>query len=47
MAGMPVPMIVFNPLSWPVTGIVSIPHPVSVAISASGERQAGTTDPVG
>ncbi len=47
MAGMPVPMIVFNPLSWPVTGIVSIPHPVSVAISASGERQAVQQIPSG
>jgi alpha-mannosidase len=37
--GVPVPMIVFNPLSWPVTGIVSIPHRVSVATSASGSRQ--------
>ena len=36
--GTPVPMVVFNPLSWPVTGIVSIPHPVSLATSASGDR---------
>jgi alpha-mannosidase len=36
--GVPVPMIVFNPLSWPVTGIVSILHPVSLVTSASGER---------
>ncbi len=39
MAGMPVPMIVFNPLSWPVTQLVSILHPMSVATSASGDRQ--------
>ena len=39
MLGMPVPLIVFNPLSWPVTGIVSILHPVIVATSASGDRQ--------
>jgi alpha-mannosidase len=39
ISGMPVPMIVFNPLSWPVTGTVSIPHPMAVATSASGHRQ--------
>ena len=38
MSGIPVPMIVFNPLSWPVTGIVSIIHPVALATSASGDR---------
>jgi alpha-mannosidase len=39
ISGMPVPLIVFNPLSWPVTGVVSIPHPMAVATSASGHRQ--------
>ena len=38
MSGVPVPMIVFNPLSWPVAGVVSIIHPVSLATSASGDR---------
>jgi alpha-mannosidase len=38
MAGLPTPMIVFNPLSWAVTGTVSVPHPVAVATSAGGER---------
>ncbi len=38
-SGMPVPFVVFNPLSWPVTGVVSIPHPMAVATSASGHRQ--------
>jgi alpha-mannosidase len=37
--GVPVPMVVFNPLSWQVTGTVTIPHRVSVATSASGVRQ--------
>jgi len=40
VAGVPVPIVVFNPLSWPVTAIVSIPHPVSLATTASGSRQA-------
>ncbi len=40
MTGLPVPMVVFNPLSWPVTGTVTIPHPMSVATSADGERHA-------
>jgi alpha-mannosidase len=47
MAGIPVPIIVFNPLSWPVTGIVSIPHRVSVATSASGDRHAVQQIPSG
>jgi alpha-mannosidase len=47
MSGTPVPLIVFNPLSWPVTGTVSIPHPVSVATSASDERQAVQQIPSG
>ena len=47
MAGIPVPMIIFNPLSWPVTGIVSIPHPVSVVTSASGDRYAVQQIPSG
>ena len=38
ISGTPVPMVVFNPLSWPVTGLVSILHPVSLATSASGDR---------
>ena len=37
-SGIPVPLIVFNPLSWPVTANVTIPHRVSVATSASGIR---------
>jgi len=47
MSEIPVPMVVFNPLSWPVTGIVSIPHPVCVATSASGDRQAVQQIPSG
>jgi alpha-mannosidase len=39
ITGIPVPMVVFNPLSWPVTGIVSIPHPVAVATTPSGDRE--------
>ena len=45
--GVPVPMIVFNPLSWPVTGIVSIPHRVSVVTWATGERQVVQQIPSG
>jgi alpha-mannosidase len=40
MRGLPVPMVVFNPLSWPVTGTVTIPHPMAVATSPDGERHA-------
>jgi alpha-mannosidase len=47
MSGIPLPLVVFNPLSWPVTGIVSIPHPVSVATSASGDRHAVQQIPSG
>ena len=36
--GLPVPLIAFNPLSWPVTEIVTIPHQVSVVTSPSGTR---------
>ena len=36
--GVPLPLIVFNPHSWPVTGTVNILHQVSVATTASGTR---------
>ena len=38
--GLPVPMMVFNPHSWPVTGSVSLPHPIAVATDAEGRRVA-------
>ncbi len=47
MSGIPVPIIVFNPLSWPVTGMVSIPHRVSVVTSVSGDRHAVQQIPSG
>ena len=31
VGGLPVPMLVFNPHSWPVTGAVTLPHPLAVA----------------
>jgi alpha-mannosidase len=36
--GMPVPLVVFNPLSRAVRTFVSVPHPISVAIDAGGTR---------
>jgi alpha-mannosidase len=45
--GVPVPMIVFNPLSWTATGVVSIPHRASLVTSASGVRQAVQQIPSG
>lgn len=36
IAGMPVPLIVFNPLSWPVRGTAVIPHPLSYAEADAG-----------
>ena len=36
IGGLPVPMIVFNPHSWPATGAVSLPHPIAVATDAQG-----------
>ncbi len=38
-SGLPVPLVAFNPLSWPVTATVTIPHRVSVATSPSGLRE--------
>ena len=38
IGGLPVPMIVFNPHSWPATGAVSLPHPIAVATDADGRR---------
>jgi len=38
IGGLPVPMIVFNPHSWPATSAVSIPHPVAAATDAGGRR---------
>ncbi len=36
IGGLPVPMIVFNPHSWPAVGAVSLPHPIAVATDAEG-----------
>ncbi len=38
--GLPVPMVVFNPHSWPVTASVSVAHPIAVASDAEGRRVA-------
>ena len=38
IGGLPVPLLAFNPHSWPVTGPVSIPHPIAVATDAEGRR---------
>ena len=38
VGGLPVPLLAFNPHSWPVTGPVSIPHPIAVATDAQGRR---------
>ena len=38
--GLPVPMLVFNPHSWPVTAAVSLPHAIAVATDAGGRRVA-------
>ena len=38
IGGLPVPLLAFNPHSWPVTGPVSIPHPIAVATDAQGRR---------
>ena len=36
--GLSVPMLVFNPHSWPVTSTVSLPHPIAAATDADGRR---------
>ncbi len=38
LGGLPVPLVAFNPHSWPVTGAVTIPHPIAVATDAQGRR---------
>jgi len=38
IGGLPVPMVVCNPLSWPTTATVSLPHPIAVASDADGRR---------
>ncbi len=38
IGGLPVPMIVVNPHSWPTTGAVSLPHPISAVTDAQGRR---------
>ncbi len=45
--GVPVPMIVFNPLSWPVTGIVIHPPPGVRGDLGVGRPAAGATNPLG
>ncbi len=36
--GLPVPLLVCNPHSWPVTASVSVAHPIAVASDAEGRR---------
>jgi alpha-mannosidase len=38
IGGIPLPMLVFNPHSWPVTATVTLPHPLAVAARAGGGR---------
>jgi len=38
IGGLPVPLLAFNPHSWPVTSAVSIPHPIAVATDEEGRR---------
>ena len=47
VTGLPVPMCVFNPHSWPVTGSVSLPHAIAVATDAEGRRVAVQQVPSG
>ena len=47
ITGLPVPMLVFNPHSWPVTASVSLPHALAVATDASGRRVAVQQVPSG
>ena len=35
-SGLPIPLIVFNPLSWPATVTVTIPYPVAACTDAAG-----------
>ena len=41
------PMIVFNPHSWPATGAVSLPHPIAVATDAQRATRPRAADPLG
>ncbi len=47
LGGLPVPMLVCNPHSWPVTTAVSVPHPAAVATDADGRRVAVQQIPSG
>ncbi len=38
ISGLPVPLMVFNPHSWPATGTVTLAHPLSVATQSGGRR---------
>ncbi len=45
--GMPVPLVVFNPLSWAVRSLVSIPHPLEQAEADGGAPTAVQLVPSG
>lgn len=47
IAGMPVPLVVFNPLSWTARGTVSIPHPLAHAEADDGTPAAVQQIPSG
>ncbi len=47
LGGLPVPMLVCNPHSWPLTTAASLPHPVAVATDADGRRVAVQQIPSG
>lgn len=38
VGGIPLPMLVFNPHSWPVTSTVTLTHPLAVATHSGGQR---------
>jgi alpha-mannosidase len=36
--GLPVPIVVFNPLSWPVSATIAVPHPIAAVTTDEGDH---------